>query len=260
LLAIERFRSVRGSPKIFRSDNGTTFHGADNEIKKINAQTWKDLQRKCKARFDIEFDFKFEFNPPYAPHWGGFWERMIKEVKRCLHKSLGLFSKKSDEFWRTALYEAMWALNQRPLTVLEDGTYLTPAKMLAPASRDGVGLPLLCSSRKVMKYLTQLLTHFWTHFVTGYLGELGRKARGRTSPGAEFNVGDAVVVKDKLEFGRWLAGTVVQANAGPDGEVRALEISTKDGIIRRDVSLVAPCDLPEWAIGSLPRTGPKKDE
>ena len=78
------------------SDNGKTFKAAANTIS----------------------DIKWTFNVPKAPWWGGVFERLVRSVKRCLKKMLGLARLTYDELL-TALVEVELVLNSRPLTMLQ---------------------------------------------------------------------------------------------------------------------------------------------
>ena len=66
-----------------------------------------------------------------GPLVGGYWERLVKSVKRCLRKTLGRSILTFDEL-ATVLVEIEATLNNRPLTYVCDDTEgltyaLTPA-------------------------------------------------------------------------------------------------------------------------------------
>lgn len=65
-----------------------------------------------------------------APWWGGFYERMVKGVKRCLRKTLGNARVSHDELL-TLVIEVESTLNVRPLMYdYEEGD---PEEALTPA-------------------------------------------------------------------------------------------------------------------------------
>ena len=67
-----------------------------------------------------------------APWWGGFYERLIGSVKRCLKKSVGSAKLTLDELQRVVI-EVEATLNSRPLTYLAADDIqepLTPAHLL----------------------------------------------------------------------------------------------------------------------------------
>ena len=54
-----------------------------------------------------------------APWWGGFWERLVQSVKRCLKKTIGRTTLRNDEL-STILVEVEAVINSIPLTYVED--------------------------------------------------------------------------------------------------------------------------------------------
>uniref|UniRef100_A0A5S6Q4L1 Integrase catalytic domain-containing protein n=1 Tax=Trichuris muris TaxID=70415 RepID=A0A5S6Q4L1_TRIMR len=96
LLALERFIQRRGKPTIIHSDQGTSFIKAAREQEKSTKALATELERAVQDRYRIDV----KFNPPGAPHWGGSWERMIREIKKfwCLRSNLlRAFTKKPSE-------------------------------------------------------------------------------------------------------------------------------------------------------------------
>ena len=69
-------------------------------------------------------------NFPRAPWWGGFFERMVLSVKRCLEKTLGNVRVMYEEF-ETSLIEVEGILNSPPLMYLYEDLEepLTPASL-----------------------------------------------------------------------------------------------------------------------------------
>lgn len=61
-------------PLEMRSDNGTNFTAAAKELHRV-AELYPEM--------------KWVFNPPGAPHMGGYWERMVRTVKRGLNVVIG---------------------------------------------------------------------------------------------------------------------------------------------------------------------------
>ena len=59
----------RGVPRLVISDNGKTFKSSS-----------------LKA-FLSQYGIVWKFNVPGAPWWGGFFERMVRSVKRCVKKT-----------------------------------------------------------------------------------------------------------------------------------------------------------------------------
>ena len=64
------------------SDNAKTFKHSSKEIQKI---VRSDQVRDRLTNQQI----KWQFIAEKAPWWGGYWERMVQSVKRCLRKTIG---------------------------------------------------------------------------------------------------------------------------------------------------------------------------
>ena len=73
IAAVRRFISRRGNPTEIYSDNAKAFRGFHKKLQVLFgplAPQWK-------------------FIVPNAPWWGGYWERMVRNVKNHLKKSIG---------------------------------------------------------------------------------------------------------------------------------------------------------------------------
>ena len=86
-------------------------------------------QRNC-----LQYPVQWEFIVEKAPWHGGFWERLIKSVERCLKKSIGRASLSFKEL-RTIMVDIESNLNNRPLIYVFDDEQgmsfpLTPANMI----------------------------------------------------------------------------------------------------------------------------------
>ena len=71
LLAFHRFVSRRGLCFQIHSDNGTTFQGADAELRRLFQETSSFSQEVKEA---VQADgVQWTFIPPRAPHFGSLW-------------------------------------------------------------------------------------------------------------------------------------------------------------------------------------------
>ena len=76
------FIARRGLPSKIISDNGSTFKSASKILSSI-------LEHPEVKEFMSGNRVKWIFNVECAPWWGGFFERMIQVLKRCLRKLVG---------------------------------------------------------------------------------------------------------------------------------------------------------------------------
>lgn len=123
--AYHRFVSRRGLPTSIHSDNGTTFHGANKELKESFAKATRSHEF-CNQLADS--GIQWHFTPPSAPH-GGLWEAGIKRVKHHLQRCIGLHTLTFKEL-TILLCRIETCLNSRPLATLshsiDDHQALTP--------------------------------------------------------------------------------------------------------------------------------------
>ncbi|XP_066914820.1 uncharacterized protein [Clytia hemisphaerica] len=164
---LEHFICRRGSPKLIRSDCGTNFKGANNELKKELERMDSKIDRSLRRQ-----SIEWEFNPPESPHMGGVWERMVRSVKtstQCDHHGL-----------LTILTEVEALLNSRPLTSVSDDTSdldaLTPNHFII--GRASTLLPTCITyndnvtPRKCWKQVQSITQQFWDRWRREYLPTL----------------------------------------------------------------------------------------
>ena len=72
-----QFCARRGTPKEIRTNCGSNFRGADQELKSVaKACSEESLKQRLSDR-----GINWIFHPPNAPHFSRVWERLIKEIK-----------------------------------------------------------------------------------------------------------------------------------------------------------------------------------
>ena len=79
--SFKRFSCRRGIPRLVVSDNAKTFKTSARFLSSI-------FELPEVQSFLLNHKVKWRFNLEKAPWWGGFFERMIRCVKRCLKKIL----------------------------------------------------------------------------------------------------------------------------------------------------------------------------
>ena len=119
-----RFCSRRGTPRLINTENAKTFKAANKLLNKL-------AKDHTFVEYLVHRRIKWKFNLPLSPWWGGYFERMVGSVKRCLRKVLKNARLSFDEL-HTVLTEVENILNSRPLTYLYDEleTTLTPSHLI----------------------------------------------------------------------------------------------------------------------------------
>jgi hypothetical protein len=231
LNALERFISRCGKPETISCDNGSTFVGGNRKLRRLvreqlTARLKADLTDAVEQRFQI----RFSFIPVGMPHYGGLWERLIRQVQQSILKSVKTVSKMTRDAFTTFLARAELAVNLRPLAIDDDLGVITPMSILGPATSYGYGFESGLAVSRVMGQLRQAIDYFWRLWGRLYLHELSPH---RVRPGApeyvELKVGDAVLFEKLERFHRLpgstpTAGTIAAVHLGNDGIARRYDI------------------------------------
>ena len=205
LNAYRRFVGRRGPVRQLRSDQGTNFVGAKNELEatllEMNHST---IQRELLKQNCDWIDWKM--NVPQASHMGGAWERQIRTVPSVLSALLQKHGRQlDDESLRTLMVETEAIVNSRPLTTddLADPSSagaLTPNHLLTMKSSVVLAPPgnfqeADVYSRKRWRRVQHLADEFWHRWKGSVLQSL-RSRQKRTAPKRNLEVGDVVILKD----------------------------------------------------------------
>ena len=78
--AFRRFIAIRGDVREVRSDQGTNFVGATDDLGMDVVRVGADPLKK----FFHDKGISWIFNPPHSSHMGSVWERMIGATRRIL--------------------------------------------------------------------------------------------------------------------------------------------------------------------------------
>ena len=257
--ALTRFISVRGPCKIIRSDQGSNFLGAINQMEGVDIGT---LDKQLKIR-----NIKWILNPPHASHMGGSWERKIGSVRRVLEatfKVLGPRALSYDEF-TTVISEAAWIVNQTPLWDISedpnDPMPLSPAMILTLRTGNDVikeefeQKDLLRYGKVRYKRVQYLADQFWVRWRKEYIQTLIECRKWKLKEeGVEID--DVVLVRDKhAARNDWPVGRVSEVNRSTDGLVRSVTVQLpSSGSSRAPRLLMRPIsDLVLLVPGKKPR-------
>ena len=255
LLAFRRFTSRRGLPATLMSDNGKTFRGSSKEIVKI-------ARSKEVFRYLAINGVSWRFIVEKAPWWGGFWERLIQSVKRCMKKSLGRTTLSYDEL-NTLLVEIESVVNSRPLTYVEDDqdgvSYtLSPSHLIngrrvtnTPNDSHFEVISTNESLTRRARHHRHLLRQFTDQWRKIYLLSLRERHAQVTKnrKGVDIAIGDVVILKnDTSNRMFWKLAKVEELLPGKDGNIRAaiIKVSNADRnprLLKRSVKHLFPLEV-----------------
>ena len=176
--ALRRFLALRVLAIQLRSDCGTNFIGARNELQSCLSEMDDSAIQSYLANEGCEWIF----NAPHASHVGGVWERMIGMTRRILDSILADLGpvRLTHEVLTTLMTEVTAIVNARPLVPVstdpEMPEILTPATLLTQKSRALKATPgnfscteLYSKQWRQVQYLANL---FWTRWRKEYLPTL----------------------------------------------------------------------------------------
>ena len=162
--SLTRFVARRGCPKMVLSDNGGAFEATETQ------------------QFAAAKNIKWKFSLAKAPWFGGFWERLVQSVKRCLKRVIGRTILDFVDL-QTVFLKVEHVLNSRPLGTLFDDDleqHLTPNHLLY-----GRSLPkentingyisdeiITQITSKRVKHIETIIQHFWNRWRREYLESL----------------------------------------------------------------------------------------
>ena len=199
--------------------------------------TPKPFVPKKSKPFFLSKEVKQEYILACAPWWGGFYERLVRNVKSTLRKILGKAILTYEEL-STVLCEVEATINSCPLTYLNEDdleTPLTPFHLIFGRNiifknSSKIDSSAIIPDSKRVKYVSLLIDHFLKRFSASYLGDLRQNnlyRRGSTSCDDQVAVGDIVLMKeDSLPRNRWRMGRVENLVIGRDGYCRGVKLAT----------------------------------
>jgi hypothetical protein len=202
-------------------DNAATFKAT---------ATWTKLIRKSEKLQDFlaTQDIHWRFNLAKSPWWGGIYERLIREIKETLHKTLG----KSHLFFEgleSVVLNIESNMNNRPLTYVEcDGgeeQVLTPNILIRGENSymfDDVE-DEEDELTKMQRRLRKAKDDAWKRWKREYVHSLLESQRVNNKVVEAPQIGDVVlVVGEEKNRGEWKKGKVLRQVRGKDGVVRGV--------------------------------------
>ena len=245
-LALRRFVSRRGIPRLFVSDNFQTFRS-------------KEIKNFVSSLF-INWNFILE----RSPWWGGFYERLIGIVKTCIKKVVSR-ARLSYEELNTIIIEIEGVLNTRPLTHINEDDYsesLTPNHLLygrslvhSSSHNNFKELNTADECREIVQHYKRVFEHFKKRFITEYLTALQERhyyQQDKHKSKNNIQIGDVVLVKEnKKNRLSWKKGKIINLLKGKDDIVRGVQLVmyqpnlNKTVNINRPIQLIVPLEIQE---------------
>ena len=228
--ALRCFIAIRGPVQQLRSDQGSNFVGARNEL----ASALKELHGDKIQSYLTKNRCDFIMNVPYSSHRGGVWERQIRTTRSILNNILNDFKGRLDtSSLRTFFYEVMAIINSRPLTcqTLNDPKSLEPLtpnhlltmknKLISPPPGNFVQEDIF--ARKRWRKVQYLAEQFWGRWRKEYLLTLNSRQKWSV-PRRNLKIGDIVIVQQETSRNEWPLGKIMETTPDKDGLVRSVRI------------------------------------
>ncbi|XP_061170249.1 uncharacterized protein LOC133179528 [Saccostrea echinata] len=226
--ALRRFITLRGPVKLFRSDRGTNFIGAVEDLD-VNAINVEDNMMKTYLK---ENRATWLFN---ASHMGGVWGRVIGSARRILDSMLLQDRGKelAHEVLVTFMAEVCAILNSRPIAldtpsspmVLSPYVLLTQKQGDIGSFSEHLGFKDMYTAS--WKHVQVLSDMFWKKWHMTYLDSLQKRQKWYSSK-ENLKSGDVVLLPEKN----------VHRNLWPMGIVER-PIESNDAMVRKAVVRVA---------------------
>ncbi|XP_070567289.1 uncharacterized protein [Ptychodera flava] len=237
--------------------------------KTIIDKAWKKILldpgvRSYAANQGVQWHFIVEL----APWMGGFYERLVGVVKKCLRKAIGKVCFTYDQL-QTVLAEVEAVVNSRPLVYVGDdinsSITLTPSHFLTLNPSTGIPgtetedvdpeyLPRMSTSAKLLQTWKKGQSHlnrFWQIWRDDYLLTLRERFQTRHK-GPRNQVpykpspGDVVLCKENLPRGAWNLGKIQNVIKSSDGEIRAVKVLfPSKKTITQPLKLLYPIECPK---------------
>ena len=234
IMAVRRVIARRGNIRTIRSDNGSNFIGAENDLCKVFNEM--DHTKISNLLQDSGTDLLVWIkNTPTASHMGGVWERQIRSARNILSSLLKTHGRSlNDEALSTLMAEVEAVMNSRPLTVelLSDGNSLNPispsnlltmkSKVVMPPPGGFGRADIYC--REHWRIVRHILDEFWNRWRKEFLVTLQPSHKWSTNR-KNFQTGDIVLLKDEFQHrNHWSMAQIIEAYPDVNGNVRNVKI------------------------------------
>ncbi|XP_053989897.1 uncharacterized protein LOC128882338, partial [Hylaeus volcanicus] len=249
IAALRRFAARRGTITDIFSDNATNFVGANSILSELSEDERDQFDATLKEESN-KMLIQWHFSPPASPHFNGLAEAAVKSSKFHLKRVIGDSALTFEEL-ATLLCQIEYVLNSRPICELSDDPNeigaLTPAHFLNVANGEQIPDEELLETKISMlshwQKVQQKFQNFWFRWKQDYLHQLQVRSKWhKEEPNVQ--IGKLVLLKDEnLPSTKWPMGRVVETHPGKDGLIRVVSVKTKNNILKRSVTKIAPLPL-----------------
>ena len=176
------------------------------------------------------------------------YERLIKDVTKTLHKTLGRTHLTFEQF-EAVVIDVKKNLNNQPLTFLDSNggeeRVLTPNGLMWGQNAHPIdGREDEEETSAVNKRLREAKNHSWKRWRHEYVHSLMETHRITRKTAKIPDIGEIVlIVADEKNRGEWKKEKVVRHIRGKDGVVRGLSLLHKGHHIDRPLNLVFPLEI-----------------
>jgi len=246
LEAIVEFWASHGPVKTFISDRGTNFVGASNIIaddKKLTEKFLREQRNVLSQQLVDKYNVEWKLLPAHSPWMGGFYERLIKEVKRSIAPVLNSRELTAPTL-NIALNDAAHRINNRPLThnsvSAEDEEILTP-HLLAKGRSGWPYLPGVQSTsskdipsdRSTYRRGRAVADEMMRRFFRNYLPTLTKRVKWNKDV-KPIKAGDLVLLIEPNDTrSEWKRAKVVNVYKGRDKGKRVADVMMPDRTIKK---------------------------
>ncbi|XP_065939434.1 uncharacterized protein [Magallana gigas] len=228
--ALRRFIAIRGPVMEFRSDRGTNFIGAteDLRIDTIN------IEDGPTNRFLFNSGTIWKFNAPHSSHMSGAWQRMIGVARRILDAMFSNLPGKglTHEVLCTLMAEVCAIMNSRPLAAVssdpDSPTVLSPATKLTQKTGQCVESFPQFGVKDMMKsqwrQVQALAEQLWNQWRDRYLRTLQARQKWNCEQ-PSLKKGDVVLMRDmEVPRAQWPIAVIEQRFSSQDGWIRKVSV------------------------------------
>ena len=242
--------SKRGLCSTVWADSTKTFKCAAHQIQKLyksqssdSNQPWNDIDRDKLQVMFVAKGIKWKFIFECCPWCGGWWEKLIRNVKESHRKVLGKALLSYSEL-AAVLPRIEAVINTRPLTTVSndvrDPTRLMPTHLVL--GRSLFHLPDLeevpvndNTTRQHCLYQQRLVNHFLEWWRGEYLDQLSTQVKWNEEKPPLRVKAVVLISKDKVSRRKKLMGQVGKSFSRKDGLVYTVELKTQKGTLCRTI-------------------------